>query len=208
MTELGTELPAKSRRRKPRDLYSPLNVLRTESKDDWDRLRAAISPDVAPKNFIEEMYVTEATHYTWEVRRFHRIKTGILNNAFKAAVEQILNQILFPPGKNLLRLFAKWEATRDNAYQWLSDPEMRRRVSSLLKEAGLDESALEAAAYRLVANYLEQADRMLRSAEDGRDKAFRRIANYRKSFADKLSRASDRVLAADQVPSIAVGEEN
>jgi hypothetical protein len=77
-----------------------------------------------------------------------------------------------------------------------------------LKEAGLDESAIEAKAYTLVADDLEKANRMLESAREGRDRALRSIAKYRKSLAAQLRRNSDRVLGADQVPLIAGGEEN
>ena len=83
-----------------------------------------------------------------------------------------------------------------------------RRVASLLKEAGLDEFAIEAKAYTLVADDLENANRMLKSAREGRDKALRSIAKYRKSLAVQLRRNSDRALVADQAPLIAGGEEN
>jgi hypothetical protein len=47
------ELPAKPGRRKARDLYSGLDLLRTESKADFARLLADISQDIGPKNSIE-----------------------------------------------------------------------------------------------------------------------------------------------------------
>jgi hypothetical protein len=203
MAELGTELPARSRRRKARDPYSGLNVLRTESKDDLARVLAQIRQYIEPEDFIEEMYVRDMAHYSWDIMLYRRIKTGILNNAFKKAAQQILCQIQYPRAGTLSRAVDKYLASIDTAYQWLFDPEVKRRVSSMLEEAGLDESAIEAQAFILVADDLAKADRMLKSAEDGRDKALRRIAKHRKGFADQLRGASDRVIAADQVPSIA-----
>jgi len=78
-----------------------------------------------------------------------------------------------------------------------------RSGGQTLRKAGLDESAIEAQAFCLVADDLEKARLMVNSAEDGRDKALRSIDKHRKNFAKRLRRASDRVLAADQVPSMA-----
>jgi hypothetical protein len=206
MTELGTELPAKSMRRKERDPYSRPNVLRTELKEDSIRVLEKIREYIGPTNPIDEMYVDDAAHYTWQVMRYRRIETGIWNNALSTALVRVLNQIQFPPTVNGAWTLKKYSAAEQSAYDWLFD---KGRVSALLEEAGLDESAIEAEAFRRVADDLEKARRMLMSAEDSRDKAFRRIAKSRKNgFADQLRRASDRVIAEDQVPSIAIGGEN
>jgi hypothetical protein len=79
----------------------------------------------------------------------------------------------------------------------LFDQESKRRVSSLLQEAGFDLFATEAEAYRRCADDLEKANRMLKAAQDGRDKALRMIAKYRRSLADQLLQNSNRVLAAN-----------
>jgi hypothetical protein len=196
-----TELPAKSGGRKARDLYSGLNVLRTESKDDLARLLADISQDIEPKNSIEQMYVSDIAHHTWDIMRYRRVKNGIMNNALRTALTHVLNQILLPPSSRMA--CERWAASELLSWEWLFDQESKRRVSSLLQEAGLDESAIEAEAYKRVADDLEKADRMLKAAQDRRDKALRSIAKYRRSVADQLQRNSDRVLAADEVPSIA-----
>jgi hypothetical protein len=145
-------------------------------------------------------------YHTWDIMRYQRVTTGILNNALRRALAQILNEILLPPSTALA--IKCWMSSQRLSHGWLLDPESKRRVLSLLKEAGLDESAIEAKAYTLVADDLEKANRMLESAREGRDRALRSIAKYRKSLAAQLRRNSDRVLGADQVPLIAGGEEN
>ena len=214
MAELGTELPVKSRRRKARDPYSGLNVLRTEAKDDLAAVLAQIRQYIEPKDPIEEMYVRDQAHYAWQLMRARRIETAILNNALERALKQILRQILQPPidhskyglldGEQLQSDLQQREFQSSKlAHEWLFDAAAKGRVSDLLREAGLDESAIEAEAFCLVADDLEKARRMVKSAEDGRDKALRSIDKHRKNFAKRLRRASDRVLAADQVPSLA-----
>jgi hypothetical protein len=203
-----TELPAKSGRRKARELYSGLNVLRTESKAEFAKLLGEISQYIEPNNPIEEMYVNDIASDTWDIMRYRRVITGILNNAFRTALARILRQIMFPPGM-LVRAIDTWLASENLAYDWLfkHNDEIKRRVLSLLQEAGFDESAIEAEAYRLAADDLAKADRMLKAAQDRRDKDLRMIAKLRKSLAQQLRRNSDRVLAADKVPSIASDAE-
>jgi hypothetical protein len=200
------ELSGKTKRRKGRDLNFGLNVLRTESKAEFVKSFADISADIEPKNSIERMYVADIAYHTWEIMRYWRVKTGILNNALSTALMLILSKIVLPPSSNMF--IERWSASQRLSHGWLFDPETKRRVSSLLQEAGFDESAIEAEAYTMVAADLERADRMLQAAQAGRDKALRSIAKYRKSLADQLRRSSDRVLAEDQVPSIANDAEN
>jgi len=197
------DLPAKpSRRRKARALYSPINVLRTESEDDFANMLAEATLQIAPKDFIERQYVRDVVCHTWDTMRYRRIATGVLNNAIPMAVEQILYKIQFPPSTTIPRSIKKWLRSRNLAYEWMFQPEVRRRVSCMLREFGYDESAIEAKAYRMVAEDLEGANRMARSAEAERDKAVRRIAKYRKSFADQLWRNSESALAAGEMPRL------
>ena len=184
----------------------PFNILRTESKADLAKLRADVQRGIVPTDFIERGFVEDIEYHTWDMRRYQRVVTGILNNALRKALAQILNEILLPPATAMA--IKCWMSAQRLSHGWLLDPESKRQVASLLKEAGLDESAIEAKAYTLVSDDLEKANRMLKSAREGRDKALRSIAKYRKSLAVQLQRNSDRVLAADQVPLIAGGEEN
>ena len=183
----------------------PFNVLRTESKADFAKIRAEITQDIRPIDFIEREYVEDVVCHTWDVILYQRVKTGILNNALRRTLALILNEILLPPTSMVVE---SWKASQNLSHGWLTDPESKRQVSILLKEAGLDESAIEAKAYTLVADHLEKANRMLNSAREGREKALRSLAKYRKSLAIQLRRNSDLVLAADEVPLIANGGMN
>jgi hypothetical protein len=196
-------LPVKRGSRKARDLYSGLTVLRTESKNDQAKLLAEVRDFVGPTNPFERVHVRDWAYHEWDVRRYERIATGLLNNAFKKALKQVLHEILLPVPGNLLRALQKWATIEDLSYQWLFDEEVKRRVSSLLREAGTDESAIEAKAFALVADELQAVDRLRKSAEAARDQALHSIAKLRKGLADQIRRYSDRSQAANQVPSIA-----
>lgn len=149
----------------------PFNVLRTESKADLDAIRAEVAQGIEPVDFIERAYVEDVVCHTWEIARFQRVATGILNNALRHALALILNEVILPPSSALI--VERWMSSQNLSYGWLVDPESKRRVLKLLEEAGLDESAIETKAYTLVADDLQKANQMLKSARDGRDKALR-----------------------------------
>jgi hypothetical protein len=194
------------RTRKTRGLNSGFNLLRTESETDLAKILADISQDIGPEDSIERMYVEEVVLSTWDVMRYRRIKTGILDNAFKTAINRLLNQVLLPPSTQAST--DRHLRSQQLAYEWLCGCESKPRVVSLLREAGFDNSSIEAEAYMISANDLEKADPMLTSAQTSRDRTLRSIVKYRKSFADLLRRSSDRVLAADEVPSMAADAES
>ena len=181
-------------------------ILRTESKSDFAKLQADVERDIGPTNFIERRYVDDIVNHTWDIQRYERVKTGIFDNALRKALARILYEILLPPGPT--KLIERWMSSQRLSYWWLLDPESNRQIESLLKEAGLEKSAIEAEAYTLVADDLENVNRMLKSARQGWDKALRSVAKYRKSLAVQLRQNSDRVLVADQARLIAGGEEN
>lgn len=146
---------AKPRRRKARGLYSSLNVLQTESSSDFAQLLADFIQDIRPANAFEKTCVHDITSDTWDIMRYRRIKNGRLNNALKSALTKILCRLEFTRS-----------AAENLASQWLYFPESKRQVMSLLQEAGFDESAIEAEAFRLVADDLRNIYQMLDAAQD------------------------------------------
>ena len=79
------------------------NVLRTESKADLAKLRADIRQGIEPIDFIEREYVQDIVYHTWDIMRYQRVTTGILNNALRKALAQILSEILLPPSTVMAR---------------------------------------------------------------------------------------------------------
>jgi hypothetical protein len=77
---------------------------------------------------------------------------------------------------------------------WFTHPEAKKVVSKILSQFQLDESAIEAEAIRLSFSDLEFLDKMLASLESRRDKALRRIGDYRESLARQLRESADRII--------------
>jgi hypothetical protein len=191
--------------RKARDVYAGFNVLRTESDADMAKMLADISEGIGPVDVFERIYVRDVAFYNWEMMRYQRIISATLNNALRRALERILQRILIPYSIFMKpEIFVESRKSSERlSHGWLIDPEDQRRVSALLKESGFDGSAIEAEAYTMVSDQLEIAHRMLKINEEGRERALRSLAKYRKRLAADVRRNANRILAADQAPAIA-----
>jgi hypothetical protein len=182
---------------KTNDIYCNLRILRTESKDDLNKLFDDISRDIDPVDSIEKLWISDIVSLTWDILRYRRIKTGLLANESKTAVRSVFDSLLPQDAEG-------WSKSNSLARAWSGpDRDDKHEAVTFLLEFGIDEFAIEARAYYLAADGLEQVGRMENAAQAARDKSLRSIAKYRKGFAAKLQRSADRVLAADEVPSIA-----
>jgi len=77
----------------------------------------------------------------------------------------------------------------------------------LLRQFQMDETAIEAEAFRLCSENVERLDQMVALAEVRRNRALRCIADYRQSLAKQIKQATDRILDNDDVPRlVAVGK--
>jgi hypothetical protein len=140
--------------------------------------------------------------------RYRRITTGIFNDALRIGLSRILSRIKFPENNGVFGLDPKLgEENRQGsarlAHHWFAnDPESKRLVSCLLEEAGLDETAIEAKAFAIAADELERANQLSDVANREFERAYHSLAKYRKKLAVHVQRNVNRVLAADDVPSI------
>jgi hypothetical protein len=166
-------------------------LLITESKDEFDLLRDTLNQEVKPRGIIEQMYVEDVTYLVWEILRLRRSKAAIINLAFRDALTEVVMQLLRKPGEYKHELKDRAD---DLAREWFFDLNVRKQIAELLREFDLDETALEAEAFRKSADDLEGIDRLMASAEARRDKALVCIAQYRGDFGALLRERSDRLV--------------
>jgi hypothetical protein len=178
------------------------SLLRTESKEEFEKLIDELKRYVQPTNFVESMYAYEVAVLTWEIMRYRRNKAGIINNALRAALEKFLQRFLLPPGANFTLWIEKVLSADRLAYDWFYSQEAKDRFSGLLEEAGFDMGAVEAEAVRQSLADIEKVERLIASAELRRDKYLGSIARSHERLARKLEENSDRLLTADSVPSV------
>ena len=172
-------------------LIPTVPLLLTESKDEFNLIRDTLNDQIKPRGIIEQMHVEDIAYLVWEILRLRRSKAAIVNLAFRAALKEVIKQLLIKPGD---LNFHVEEQSKNLAYEWFSDPDVKKEIAGLLQQFNLDETAIEAEAFRRSADDLERIDRLMASAEARRDKALVCIAQYRGDFGVLLRERSDRLV--------------
>ena len=174
---------------------SPLLI--TESGDEFDRMRDAFDEEIKPRGIIEQMYVADIAYLSWEILRLRRCKAGIINSAFRHAVDNLFAQVTGSPRGQAYIMEGMGQSL---GRAWFSGPAAKKQVLEFFSDFQLDESAFEAEAIRSSAADLERIDRLLASLESRRNKALRCIADYRGGFARQLRESSDRIIDGKVLP--------
>jgi hypothetical protein len=174
-------------------------LLNSESADEFELLHAALENEIRPEGIIEHMYVADISSLLWEILRHRRCKAVIINAGFRAALEQLLMQLLRAPGQ--LDYTVKDEAD-ELAFRWFTEEGAKKKVAEILNQFGLDESSIEAEAIRRSSQDLELLDRMLTSLESRRNRALGCIAEYRDALSRRLRESADRIIEANGVPRL------
>ncbi len=171
-------------------------LLINESADQFQRICDALSAEIKAAGIIEHIYVREIAYLTWDIDRVRRFKSAMLNTAFSSGVEKLFTDLLRRRGHAFSDAM---DTAKDIAGKWLTNKGVREDGALLLRDFQLDESAIEAQAYKSCAADLEGLDRWEASLMSRRDKALRCIAEYRSSLARQLRESSDRIIEGDLV---------
>ncbi len=171
-------------------------LLINESADQFQRICEALISETKARGIIEHIYVREIAYLIWDIDRVRRFKSAIINTAFSSSVEKLFTDLLRRRGHDYSEAM---HTAKDIAGRWLTNKEVREDGARLLRDFQLDESAIEAQAYKSCAADLEGLDRLEVSLISRRDKALRSIAEYRGSLARQLRESSDRIIEGDLV---------
>jgi hypothetical protein len=155
-------------------------LLITESDEEFHRIRQALYEETKPVGIIEEMYVEEIAEIIWQILRLKRCKAGVTNLAFHQSSAMILNRLM--------------KAGPDVARDWISNPELAKKVETGLAAYKLDGSVIIAEAIKDSSYQLELIENLLASLETRRDKALVRIAQYRGELGAIVRKASHQLI--------------
>jgi hypothetical protein len=185
--------------RKARRSREP-GLLTTESRKEFLRFRKAYDDEIQPSNAIERHFVDWIAMLAWEVLRFLRIKAELINCALLEALQNLLKQALSSEGFDFP--YQRDNAAEDLATRWFVDDEAKAEVATLLAQLGLDQTAMEAEAYRLRAAEIESVDRLLTSKQRSLEDALRFIGKLRKNLGDRLRQSSAERLEENAPPIV------
>jgi hypothetical protein len=165
-----------------RALLGPRPLIDGEDGTNYDTILKRISSDVAPADFVEEIWVRNVVDLVWESVRLRRLKSHLLH----AAAHEGLNQVLTP-------MLGRLDA-HDLSGRWASaDEEAVGEVEQLLGQAGLTIDAVMAQTLAARIDDVERIDRMVIIAEVRRDAVLREIRSRRAAFGQALRRAGQAI---------------
>jgi hypothetical protein len=150
---------------------SPL--LPTESVEAYERDHSRIEAAIEPCDAIERIYFEDFTHEHLQMQRLRRWNLAIVKTVWVEAVYAVLGEL------------NELENIDVNVVvgQCCTDPAARVTVSAILAKHGLDESAIEAEAFRRCSRDVIVIDQLLTSHASRRDKSLQFLAFYREMKA-------------------------
>ena len=163
-------------------LLGPRPLIDGEDGTNYDVILERISADVAPADFVEEIWVRNVVDLVWDSVRLRRLKSQLLHAAAHQGLERVLTPLL------------GWLSADKLSGKWASgDEEAISQVEALLGRAGLtiDDVMAQTLAARI--DDVERIDRMVIIAEARRDAVLREIRSRRLAFGQALRRAGEAI---------------
>jgi hypothetical protein len=163
-------------------LLGPRPLIDGEDGTNYDVILERISADVAPADFVEEIWVRNVVDLVWDSVRLRRLKSQLLQAAAHEGLQRLLASII------------NWSSADQLSRKWaLGDEEAMGEVERLLGRAGLTFDAVMAQTLAARIDDVERIDRMIIIAEARRDAVLREIRSRRLAFGQALRRAGEAI---------------
>jgi hypothetical protein len=162
-----------------RQLLGAPPVLRTENARSYGEIISRLMACLAPRDFMEQMWIKELTDCTWEMTRYTRHKTLSMERGFR--------QHLKFPGQDAL---AERLAGQNGEPADMRDGSVDAAEAMAVE---LDHArALEA-----TLGYHERVDKLLVTATARRNNVLELIERYRDGLGHRMREVSDTIIEAD-----------
>jgi hypothetical protein len=176
-------------------LFGPAPVPSSESLQVYEEILARFLQDFAPLNFMEQMWIKELTDCTWEMARYTRQKTLLMQRRFVPRFElQEKRRNDTAKGKEALdsRLAEQNRGPATRPEDLLDD--LPEEIDEILLQSDAEEldhvRALEVAFV-----YHQRIDKLLARAAARRNNVLDQIDRYQgEKFGQRLRRASDQMI--------------
>jgi hypothetical protein len=162
-------------------------------------IQDALRMEIKPRSYIERLYVTDMAQIIWEMQRLRSFKSRFIRHALQPALKALLEQLLV--GSNHVENTKLKQLAREMSAGWFVNKKYQAEIEKLFISYNLDETSIEAEAWRLASVDLDRIERMLTLLEHRRDKVLKAIANYRGSLAVQMKQAAKRIIEADEMPN-------
>jgi hypothetical protein len=177
------------------ELFGPPPLLAGEDPDEYMELFRGISITVQPADIFERNWVRHMTDLMWEVRRYRRIITQLIDLSDQQGLEKVLGRLDWEHPDVVRKGLAR---SQDLARRYvLKDADAVFDVDVLLESAGLSWEAVKAEAAALRTSEIERLNRLVMTAAARVNSTLRELERRRADLAKRLRRAVQQVEAAD-----------
>jgi hypothetical protein len=154
-------------------IYQP-TLLKSDSQSSFNAVSNAFLQELEPRDFIEKIWTAELIEAEWEISQLRKFKALIVTAARRPALQNLLS-VLLPNGDS--------DKIDNFAERFFTNKEVRRKVGMILLEADLNESSIDAEAFRISIEDLAQINRRLAELASRRDKILERFEDHRAGLA-------------------------
>src|SRR5258707_1380815 len=163
-------------------LLGPRPLIDGEDGTNYDVILERISADVAPADFVEEIWERNVVDLVWDSVRLRRLKSQLLQAAAHEGLDGLLASVF------------DWIRSGQLSRKWdLGDEEALGEVGRMLGRAGLTFDAVMAQTLAARIDDVERIYHMVIIAEARRDAVFREIRSRGLAFGQALRRAGEAI---------------
>lgn len=183
--------------RMPEFIVNQAPLLKSENREDYNRLAESIAASVGPRNWIEWFFVKDVIDALWETRRYRRIKAAVLEIAQREQVEKLLKETLDPktdPAEAAIEMIV---GAKTKAQAWMASGEAKSKIDDHLSMHGYSADEILAGGVISHLKVIEDIDRMLAASETRRNDALRSIEYFSPVFAKRAAEASNEIIEVE-----------
>lgn len=156
-------------------IFGPPPILPGEDAHAYEELATRVCRAVKPTSIIEEMWIRDIAHLTWEVARLRKIVARLISDK----VPDLLETLLEPEMRNHSDV-----AARKLVRKWMAgDARAKARVDKLLTQTNSTIDSVYGRVLTKDLDYIERIDQMVATLERRRNSVFHEIDRHRATFS-------------------------
>jgi hypothetical protein len=175
-------------------LVCPPELIAGEDRAAYDELFATVCATVRPADIVEEIHVRDFVDCEWDVRRYRRLKVGLMATTAYQGLKKVLEPISF---EGWLDLVEAWAARKPEAVE-----EVDRRLAAA-------ELTIDAVMAQTLCEHLDEIkgiEAMIAMAEVRRNAALCEIERHRAALALRLRQTVQQIDAEYQAVDVKLAE--
>lgn len=180
-------------------IFGPAPILPGEDASAHEALLERVSAAVKPTDILEEIWVRDYVHVTWDILRLRRIKTSLITSAVSDALAHFLKPFM-PEGPGYaeaekagtITAMVRYEANKEMteeivARDWArKDKAAVKFVNALVAQGKFSMNEVISSAFIERLDEIERVDHLLTIGETRRNVVLREIDRHRVTFARSL----------------------